>query len=268
MTFMEQMLQTVPGDIVPVPVDYAAPELVGWLYTIWAGGFGVAVIPWVLYRWFKKKDDVPLLFCLGGLIASLLEPMLDHLGHLHWPTNLPGPAFIGYNLNVPYLMVPVYVFFMSVTGYWAYLQMKKGMTVKSFFVLWLMLSATDLILEIPGTLAGAYRYYGDPSFKILGFPLAWSWLAGTAMMALGFVLWLVEPHLKGMDRLCIVLVPVTAMAASYSMTGWPYFMSLNWDLPWIATRLLTVLSLVISLMCLRFMAAVVCKRAGVLARHV
>ncbi|WP_275629432.1 MULTISPECIES: hypothetical protein [unclassified Pseudomonas] len=234
-------------------------QLIGMIFTIWAGGFGIAVLPWALYRYFKHKDDIPGLMCVGGFICSVLEPMLDHLGHLWWPTNLPGPAFIGFDLHIPYLIPPCYVFFIAMTGYWAYLRMKSGLDMKGVFVVWLIISMSDVIMEIPGTSTGAYTYYGDASFKIFGFPLAWGWMNGTSMLLVGFLLWLVNPYLSGLKRLYVILVPVTAMGAAYGMVSWPYFMSLNWDMPWIATRLLTLASLLISIVVVGFVAALVAR---------
>ena len=257
MSFMENLMRPVEGQWLPVPADYMANELVGNLFTFWAGGFGLAVIPWALYRLIKKKDDIPLLMIFGGFICSLLEPMLDNLGHLWWPTNLPGPSFVGFELNVPYLIPPCYVFFIAMTGYWAYLKFKQGLDVKGVFVVWALISCTDIIMEMPGTATQAYIYYGDASFKVLGFPLAWGWLNGTSMLMVGFLLWLIEPHLQGWKRIFIVPSVITAMGASYGITAWPYFMSLNWDMPWLYTRLLTLLSFAICIMTVRFVAAVV-----------
>ncbi len=261
MSFTEKMMEMSYGNWLPVPADYFANEVVAWVFTIWAGGFGIAVIPWALYRWLKRDDAIVLLMCIGGLICSLLEPMLDSLGHLWYPTNLPGPAFVGFELNIPALIPPCYVFFIAMTGYWAYLKMKEGLSVKGVFVVWFLISMTDVIMEMPGTYTGAYTYYGDPSFKVLGFPVVWGWLNGTSMLAVGFLLYLVEPYLKGANRLWIIMVPTTAMGAAYGMVAWPYFMSLNWDMPWIATRLLAILSLLLSIMVVRFIAAVVAAKS-------
>lgn len=254
MTFWEKLWAPAEVGFQATPVDLASPELIGWLFTIWAGGFGIAVIPWALYRFFKHKDDVPLWMIAGGLICSLLEPMLDYLGHLWWPTNLPGPAFIGYDIHVPWLIPSCYVFFISMTGYWAYTRMKAGLDLKGFFLVWIMITMTDIIMEMPGTATGAYVYYGDASFKILGFPVAWGWMNGTSMLAVGALLWAVEPHLKGWNRMYLALVSICAMGAAYGVTSWPYFMSLNWEMPWIATRALTLLSLALAVVMVRFMA--------------
>ena len=245
------------GDWLPVPPDLVAPDLVATLFTIWAGGFGIAVIPWALYHLIKSKDDVPILMIVGGFICSLLEPMLDNLGHLWYPTNLPGPAFVGYELNVPYLIPPCYVFFIAMTGYWAYLQMKKGLDIKGVFLVWFLIAMTDVIMEIPGTATGAYVYYGDAPFKIFGFPVPWGWLNGTSMFMVGVLLYIVEPHLKGAHRYWIIAVPTMAMGAAYGMVAWPYFMALNWDMPWIYTRLLALFSLFLCIMVVRFSAALV-----------
>lgn len=258
----EFMMRMMPGDRLPVPETYQSPELVAILFTIWAGGFGIAVMPWALHRKFKRNDDIPLWMIAGGLICSLLEPMLDHLGHLWWPDNLPGPAFFGYDLPVPLLIPPCYVFFIAMTGYWAYLKMKDGLDVKGVFVVWLLISSTDIIMEIPGTATGAYIYYGEASFKVFGFPLAWGWLNGTSMLMVGFLLYLVEPYLKGKNRWVMALVPIVAMGAAYGMTAWPYFMSLNWPMPWIATRALTLLSLAMCIIVVRVSAEVVAAKSG------
>jgi hypothetical protein len=257
---LDNLWRTVDGSILPVPPDLASPELVGLLFTVWAGGFGIAVIPWAFYRLFKHKDDIPVWMIVGGFICSFLEPMLDHLGHLWWPENLPGPAFVGFDISVPYLIPPCYVFFISMTGYWAYTRMKAGLDLKGFFLVWLLISMTDIIMEMPGTALGAYVYYGDASFKVLGFPLAWGWMNGTSMLAVGVLLWAVEPHLKGWNRIYLALVSVSAMGAAYGVVSWPYFLSLNWDMPWIATRALTLLSLVLSVILVRFLAIPVTGR--------
>lgn len=260
MSMWEQMGRIVSGEILPVPQGLAASHQVGFWFTIWAAGLGVAVIPWGIYRLLKYKDDVPLWMIAGGFLCSLLEPMLDHLGHLWWPENLPGAAFVGYDLHVPWLIPPCYVFFISMTGYWAYTRMKAGLDLRGFFLTWLLISMTDLALEIPGTATGAYVYYGDASFKMFGFPLAWSWLNGTSMLTVGALLWAIEPRLKNWRRAALALVSISAMGATYGVVAWPYFLSLNWDMSWPATRAFTLVSLALAICMVRFLAVPIVTR--------
>ena len=153
----------------PVPDSYQAGDTGKWLFTIWAGGFALLTLPYCIYR-ITKGDQIAIYAWLGGFITSLGEPMLDHLGHLWWPTNLPGPAFSGFDLQIPLLIPPCYVFFTSMTGYFAYRMFRKGITVKQVFYVWLAIAATDLALEIPGTAADVYRYYGDQPLCDLPLP--------------------------------------------------------------------------------------------------
>jgi hypothetical protein len=120
------------NSIQPVPADYHAGSTGKWLFTIWAGGFALVVLPYAFYRLRKYRDSVPLLVWIGGFICSLGEPMLDHIGHLWWPQNLPGPVFKGYDLSVPLLIPPCYAFFVSGMGYVAYRQFLKGVTVRTY----------------------------------------------------------------------------------------------------------------------------------------
>jgi hypothetical protein len=214
----------------PVPSDYKAGTVSMWLFTLWAGGFALLVLPYVLYRLRRYGDTVLLFTWIGGFICSLGEPMLDHLGHLWWPTNLPGPAFSAYDLNVPLLIPPCYVAFVAMTGYFAYRMMNRGLSVRQVFYVWLAIASTDLALEFPGVLTNVYKYYGNEPFYLGNFPMHWGWLNGTGMLMVGFLLWALVPRLRGLQRGLVLLVPVTAFLGSYGMTSWPAFMSINANL--------------------------------------
>ncbi|MDI3258176.1 MAG: hypothetical protein QJR02_00400 [Sinobacteraceae bacterium] len=233
------------------PADYTCSETVATWFTIWAGGFAFLVLPWVFKRLLKDQDTIPLLMWIGGLVCSLLEPMLDHLGHLWWSHNLPGPAFAGYGLKIPYLIPPCYVFFIAMTGYWAYHKMKQGLDVAGAFKVWFMIAMTDVIMEIPGTSTHAYTYYGNAPFTVLGFPLAWGWMNGVSMFTVGYLLYLLAPRLRGWSKTFVLLVPISGMGAAYGITAWPYFLAINWPLPTWAAYLATLASLGITLLTVR-----------------
>lgn len=256
------LMASGPGTILPNSPDYVAPEWVAIGFSWWAGIFALLVLPWILGKLIKKKDSVPLFMWFGGLICSLLEPMICHLGHIWWANNMPGVAFSGFGLNIPYLIPPCYVFFMAMTGYWAYTQFQRGLRVKGVFRVFALIAMTDVILEIPGTAAGAHQYYGDVPFKVLGFPLVWGCFNGLSMLMVGFVLWVVAPHLKGARRPLIMLVPVSTMGATYGMVAWPYFLAINWPLPLYAMYLWTLLSFALSMLLMRTVAAVAAPRGA------
>ena len=246
----------------PVPPDYRAGDTAKWLFTLWAGGVAVLVLPYCLYRLRKYRDSVPLLVWLGGFIASLGEPMVDYLGHLWWPENLPGPAFKGYGLNVPLLIPFAYVVAISVTGYFAYRMFLKGLTVKQVFYVWLAITSVDLLIEMPGTVANVYKYYGDQPFYVLNFPMHWAWLNGTGFLLTGFLLWALIPRLHGVRRCLLVLVPTLGFFGAYGMTSMPAWASVNMPMSNLAQHLFSLASLGLCLLVVRGVAEVVQARTA------
>jgi hypothetical protein len=214
--------------IQPVPLGFHAGSTGKWLFTIWAGGGAILVLPWVLYRLAKFKDVLPILLWIGGLICSLAEPMLDLIGHLWYPLNLPGPAFKAFDLSVPLLIPPCYTFFVSGMGYVAYRRFLKGnLTVGKVYLLWLAIASSDLALEIPGVGPSIYKYYGAEPFTIFHFPLHWAWMNGTSFLVVGFLVWLLAPRLQGWRKIMFLFATVLGFTASYGIVGWPAFLALN-----------------------------------------
>jgi hypothetical protein len=199
---------------------------------------------------------------LGGFVISLGEPMLDHLGHMWWPNNLPGPAFKGYGLHVPLLNPFCYVFFIAMLGYFAYRLFLRGLTMPQLFGLFAVFAVVDMVLEIPGTSAHVYDYYAPQPLDIAGFPLHWAWLNSCGMLGVGFLLYLCVPRLKGWGRAVIVLLPVYGFLGAYGVVGWPAWISLNWNLSRTASALVSLASLPLALLFVRGIGEVVCQKAS------
>src|SRR4051794_15000130 len=108
--------QLLPGDTPLTATDFEA-----WFFTFWAGLLVVLIaLPWALNCIRKRRDYLPILMLATGAITSLGEPMLDHVGHLRWANNLPGPAFSNFGLDIPILIPPCYALFMGLEAYWVY----------------------------------------------------------------------------------------------------------------------------------------------------
>ena len=230
-----------------VPDDYKAGSTSKWLFTIWAGGFALLVLPYCIYRISRHGDAVPLFVWLGSLPLTLGEPMLDHLGHLWWADNLPLTTVHGYGLSVPLLNAFAYVFFIGMSGYFGYRMFLRGMTASQVWLLWLGFCALDFVLEVPGTAASVYDYYGRQPLEVWGFPLHWAWLNGTGMLAVGFLLYLMAPRLRGIQQALIMLIPFYGFLGAYGMVAWPAFLSLNYEMSSAAQVLVSLGSLALAL---------------------
>ena len=250
------------GQILPVPDSFQAGETSMWLFTFWAGGFAILALPYCIYRQVKHGDPVAIYAWIGGWILSLGEPMLDILGHLWWPTNLPGPAFVAYDLHVPLLIPPCYVFFVCMTGYFAYRMFCRGITTKGVFLVWLAVSATDLALEFPGVLTDVYKYYGEQPFYIGNFPAHWAWMNGTGFMMVGLSLYVITPLLREnkLPMFFLILAPSAGWFASYGLVSWPAFLALNINASLAVKSLIDLGSLALCLIVIRCMAAYVSRQ--------
>lgn len=247
-----------PGLTLPVPPDFLANETAMWLFTIWAAGAAILILPWTIVRQVKHRDSMPLLCWIGGLIASLNEGTIDFNLHLWWPTNLPGPAYEIFGLAVPWFMVFAYCFFLGMAGYWAYLRIERGITVKGVFIVWLLLGLSDVLLEYPGVIFDVYEYYGEHPFEFWGYPWWQAWTNATGYLLLGLMLWVFVPLLNGWSKLAIALLPVLAFHGAWGAVAWPNYIALNFhgvsEIPVFWRWVLSALSLVLCLITVRGMA--------------
>jgi hypothetical protein len=248
---MDRLIKTIPP-------HYAAGSTSRWLFTMWAGGFALLVLPWCLLQLRRHRDVVPLFVWLGGFVISLGEPELDHLGHMWWPTNLPGTAFKGYGLHVPILNPLCYVFFIAMLGYVSYRLFERGLTLQQLFLLFAVFGIVDMVLEIPGTSTHVYEYYAPQPLDVGGFPMHWAWLNASGMLGGGFLLYLVVPRVKGIWKAVIVLLPAYGFAGAYGLIGWPAWMSLNWNMSRAESACVDLFSLVLAVIVVRGIGEVVC----------
>ena len=78
-----------PPNIQPAPGDFSASLGAEIAFFFIAGALVVVfALPWAIKAAVRSRNYIPLIVMASGLICSLLEPMLDLLGHLHWANNL------------------------------------------------------------------------------------------------------------------------------------------------------------------------------------
>ncbi|MEH3141269.1 MAG: hypothetical protein PGN37_14055, partial [Mycobacterium kyogaense] len=98
-----------PPNIQPAPGDFSVSLGAEIAFFLVAGALVVVfALPWAIRAAVRSRNYIPLIVMASGLICSLLEPMLDLLGHLHWANNLM-PAFTNFGITVPLLIPPCYV---------------------------------------------------------------------------------------------------------------------------------------------------------------
>ncbi|OHV06930.1 hypothetical protein [Mycobacterium talmoniae] len=231
-----------PPNIVPSPGDFTASTASQIIFFFVAGAAVVIfALPWAIRAAMRSKNYVPLLVIASGLICSLLEPMLDMLGHLHWAKNLV-PAFTNFGITVPALIPLCYVAFLGLEAYFCYFVIRNGAHVQHFLMLLGLGILTDAVMETIGINLGIYTYYGVQPYDFLNFPYWWGFINGGSFVTIGAMLAFAVPRLKGANKLWLLLVAPTGMMINYFGVGWVHLLAHNSTLPtaarWVATTIM------------------------------
>lgn len=231
--------------MLPAPGEFHASVASETIFFFVAGAAVVIfALPWAVKALVKSGNWVPLLVMGSGLICSLLEPMLDLQGHLHWAHNLV-PAFTNYGITVPALIPLCYVAFLGLEAYFCYFVIRNGAHVQHFVMLLAMGILTDALMETIGINLGVYLYYGVQPYEFLKFPYWWGFINGGSFVTVGAILAYAVPRLKGAWKLLILISAPTGMMIAYFGVGWVHILALNSSMPvwmrWIATTVMMVM---------------------------
>lgn len=236
-----------PPNVEPSPGHFVAglPAEVTFFFVAGAAVV-IFALPWAVRAAARSRNYVPLLVMASGLLCSLLEPMLDLLGHLHWAKNLV-PAFTNFGITVPALIPLCYVAFLGLEAYFCYFVIRNGAHLRHFLMLLGMGVITDAIMETVGINLGVYLYYGVQPFSFLKFPYWWGFINGASFVTVGAILAYAVPRLHGSQKLWSVLAAPTGMMFTYFGVGWVHLLAHNSTLPtaarWVATAIMMAMML-------------------------
>lgn len=220
-----------PPNIQPAPGDFSVSLGAEIAFFLVAGALVVVfALPWAIRAAVRSRNYIPLIVMVSGLICSLLEPMLDLLGHLHWANNLM-PAFTNFGITVPLLIPPCYVAFLGLEAYFCYFVIRNGAHASHFVMLLGMGIVTDALMETIGINLGTYVYYGVQPFSFLNFPYWWGFINGGSFVTIGAILAFAVPRLQGAQQLWLLLVAPFGMMIAYFGVGWPHILLHNAAVP-------------------------------------
>lgn len=216
-----------PPNIQPHPSGFEV-NLTNEIIFFFIAGAAVVLfaLPWAIKAAVRSRNYVPLLVMASGLICSLLEPMLDLLGHLHWANNLI-PAFTNFGITVPALIPLCYVAFLGLEAYFCYFVIRNGARPHHFVMLLGLGILTDAVMETIGINLGVYEYYGVQPFMLFGFPYWWGFINGASFVTIGAILAFAVPRLQGAWKLLILFSAPFGMMVVYFGVGWVHILAHN-----------------------------------------
>jgi hypothetical protein len=254
------------GRLLPAFNNLHPTSFEGWLFTAYAGALVVLLaLPWALRVRYKRGDPLPLLMLGAGAITSLGEPMLDHVGHLRWAENLPGPAFSNFGLHIPALIPPCYMLFMGLEAYWIYTMIQRGITKRQFGLMAIAVGLSDAIMEHPGLAMHTYQYYGNQPFKDGLFPWYWSFTNTVAICTIAILVHFLWPRLKGRGWLVAAVLPLGIIGTTMGEfgSGFPVFLAINANMATWLQWLVGSLTLVIAVVWIQVLAELVASETDV-----
>jgi hypothetical protein len=211
---------------------------------------------YAIYRYTTKKDAVPLFMSGSGIVAFFNEGNLDILMHLTQPANSLRPLFWtgGQPMGLGF-MVGYWGVFTLIT-YFAYLRAARGLTKKQFWTLWGGIAVACLIIEIPGIQMDVYRYQGEQTLRIFGYPAYNVWINATGWLLSGLLIAIMAPVLRGWKRCLLSALPCCGFAISWGVCAIPVACALNIaNLPLWGMYLLMLVSLGLSIMMMKFLTS-------------
>jgi hypothetical protein len=212
------------------PVHLSAPSTGSWLFTGLCVAIFAGALAWSLVR-AGRGDWLAVACLLGGLVANLIEAMLDHLGLLWFASNNHLVLFHEFGGAMPLYVVLGYGFYFGAITYFTLYSLRNG---KGSHYLWGIYAAAlvfDGVLEITGGEIGIYRYYGPQPFRVLTEPLWWLFINPALPIAAGGLFHVMRARLRGWRALSIAALLPIVYGATYGATAWPIFIAFHTSVP-------------------------------------
>lgn len=198
-----------------------------WALVLMAGA-ALALLAWSLVEARRRRTAVPLLALAGGVIALPLEPFWDVNVKFVFATDSHPIAFTAFEREIPMYLALIYPAFIGWGSYVAYRLIKDGATRRQLLLLPVVFFAGDAAIEIAGSEASLWRYYGGHAWNPADWPVYFGVLNGAIPLIGG---WLLATAETRVPRWSLVLAVPTAYAGVYAAAGWPTWFALNADVP-------------------------------------
>ncbi|KAI9729998.1 MAG: hypothetical protein M1834_006196 [Cirrosporium novae-zelandiae] len=226
----------IPSTRIQPPPDMVMPSNEQLVFTVATQIPFIYLIYVAIRNIYICRDPTCLLFTLGGMIASLYEPIVDVLGMCFFPHSGNWTIFEFWNQPIPLFVPMTHSWYVGGVGYWFWIRFqakdkngRKKMRGKDIWNLWASSFFANMILKYPALYMGIYTYYGYQPLTIGPFPMWWPAVNATTPMVAASLINILSPYLKGMKY--FVILPLVAISEGISNGGcaWPTWMALSAD---------------------------------------
>ena len=213
-----------------LPTDIpAVNQTAQWLFTL--GQIPPLVLTvLVAFRYARRHASaVPVLLLVGGGLAALIEPVVDHNALVWFPAGGQWSVYTAYGVPQPLWLVMAYFWFFGGQALAVWALMRKGWTGRRLWWVFAAIVGVDAVLEHGGLWTGLFFYFGPQPFDLTGFPLWAGAVNASIPIVVATVVTLVEDRLPGRRVLLVAPLFPALQAAVNAWTQWPLWNALNSD---------------------------------------
>lgn len=205
------------NDIAPVvtPGIDQPVDAVGQVIAV-ALSFGLAAVAVVYCVTLWRREQITWQFFLlaSGLIASLMEPLFDHLYGLWFFEEGQWTIYETFGSNQPLWLPPAYLAFYGGASVVVARLLAKRPSMRTAWIAYAAIVAMSIAAElIYISLLGQYNYQDHQPFVLLGYPLFLGFTNATSALIGGTVAFGVLPWLtRTVDRMFLLMIIPTSFA--------------------------------------------------------
>ncbi len=193
----------------------------------WAQVIPVLLVVWFAFRrWLPKEPGLVLACLAGGGLATLLEPMVEHLALVWFAPVGMWEMFRLFGRPMPWFILPCYVWYVGGQAMLTLAVLRRGIDLRGLFLLYGAYVLSNLAMEVPAIAAGIYSYYGPQPFQVAGLPLWFQSINAASPIVAAAVIHRLGSRPGWHPAMAIAVVP-GAHALSNAVAGWPMWAALN-----------------------------------------
>lgn len=223
-------MTSFPTGQIPVAPDLVMPVTAQTAATVGVGVVALVALAAAVRYGARHRTPLYVLVLLGGVIASLNEPIVDIMGGCLHPQTGSWVVFTTYDRPIPAWAVIAYGLYFGAVPLLVLALMRRAANPRTRLLQCVaVIFAANLLIEIPILAGEVYVYYGVQPFKLFGlFPLHWLFVNGVGVATIAVVLYRFGDRLTGAGVLWFLAIPATAQIAAVAV-ALPAFSLYNTD---------------------------------------
>lgn len=187
----------------------------------------VLVVVWLAFRrWLPKEPGLVVACLVGGGVATLLEPMVEHLALVWFAPGGMWEMFRAFGRPMPWFILPCYVWYVGGQTMLTLAVLRRGIDTRRLFLLYGAYVLSNIVMEVPAIAAGIYVYYGPQPFEIAGLPLWFQSINAASPIVAAAAIHRLGSRPGWHPVMAVAVIP-GAHALSNATAGWPMWAALN-----------------------------------------